>query len=322
MKNNKLVNFYNTFFKSRETERDEVLIRNFINKTLDDETPYDSKVVDFYISNPQFVEEAIIKYILNMEHLEVNAEYLSLYMKQMNASAVKEGMDKIIILDELLTYTTLSFFLTVYSYAYDSSQENEQRCVQNMYSILENQGKKHTIEVHNIFDIIEMISLPKNIINLAMDTFWNAWTFIIGHELFHLSVSAEMPEIQEEYEADAYGYRILLHMIEKQKKEEVPESIRAYFENMYLAPIMLFQYFAIVDEYYELSGNSIEYIDHPSPENRQSHIFELFETDIPDDFETEEGNEILNSFLDALEALRIKVYQKYFDKQIEKNGYI
>ena len=77
MKNNKLVNFYNTFFKSRETERDEVLIRNFINKTLDDETPYDSKVVDFYISNPQFVEEAIIKYILNMEHLEVNAEYLS-----------------------------------------------------------------------------------------------------------------------------------------------------------------------------------------------------------------------------------------------------
>ena len=60
MKNNKLVNFYNTFFKSRETERDEVLIRNFINKTLDDNlTPYDSKVVDYYISNPQFVEKAI-----------------------------------------------------------------------------------------------------------------------------------------------------------------------------------------------------------------------------------------------------------------------
>lgn len=119
MKNNKLVNFYNTFFKSRETERDEVLIRNFINKTLDDNlTPYDSKVVDYYISNPQFVEKAIIKYILNMEHLEVNMEYLSLYAEQMNASAVKGDEDKIIIVDELLTYTTLSFFLTVYSYAY------------------------------------------------------------------------------------------------------------------------------------------------------------------------------------------------------------
>ena len=37
-------------------------------KTLDDDLiPYDSKVVDYYISNPQFVEKAIIKYILNME---------------------------------------------------------------------------------------------------------------------------------------------------------------------------------------------------------------------------------------------------------------
>ena len=323
MKNNKLVNFYNTFFKSRETERDEVLIRNFINKTLEDtSTPYDSKVVDYYISDSQFVEKSIIKYISNMEHLEVNMEYLSLYAKQMNASAVKEGTDKIIIVDELLTYTTLSFFLTVYSYAYDNSQENEERCIQNMYSILENQGKKHTIKVHNMSDIIEMISLPKNIINLAMNTFWNAWTFIIGHELFHLSVSVEMPEIQEEYEADTYGYRILLHMIEKQKKEEVPESIRVYFENMYLAPIMLFQYFAIMDEYHELSGNPIEYIDHPSPENRQNHIFEMFETEVPDDFETDEGNEILNIFLEALESLRVKVYQKCFNKQIERKGYI
>ena len=68
MKNNKLVNLYKTFFKSRETERDEVLIRNFINKTSDDDLiSYDSKVVDYYISNPQFVEKAIIKYILNME---------------------------------------------------------------------------------------------------------------------------------------------------------------------------------------------------------------------------------------------------------------
>lgn len=301
------------FFKSKESDRDEALIWNFINKMIDDDnTPYDSTVVDHYLNDPQFVEKAIIEYILNMERLDVNMEYLSLYVKQMNASAVKEGADKIIIMDELLTYTTLSFFLTVYSYAYDDSQDNTERCIQNMYSILENQGKRHKIAVHNIADIIEMISLPKNIINLAMDTFWNAWTFIIGHELFHLSISSEMTEIQEEYEADVYGYQILLHMIERQKKEEVPENIRVYFENMYLAPVMLFQYFAMMDEYRKLFGNSIEYTNHPSPENRQNHIFEMFETDVPDDFETDEGNEILNIFLESLESLKTKVYQKYF----------
>lgn len=313
MKNNKLVNFYHTFFKSREAECNETLIRDFINKTRDNsDTPYDLAVVDHYIKDPQFVENSIIKYILHMEHLDVNMEYLSLYAKQMNASAVKASEDKIVIMDELLTYTTLSFFLTVYSYAYDNRQDNEERCIRNMWSILENQGKKHTIAVHDIADIVEMISLPKNIINLAMDTFWNAWTFIIGHELFHLSVNKEMPEMQEEYAADAYGYQILLHLIEKQKREEVPEGMKVYFENMYLAPVMLFQYFAVMDEYRELSGESIAYIDHPAPEKRQNHIFEMFETDVPDDFETDEGNELLNLFLESLESLMSKVYQKYF----------
>lgn len=110
MKSNKLVNFYHMFFKSKESDRDEALIWNFINKMIDDDnTPYDSTVVDHYLNDPQFVEKAIIEYILNMERLDVNMEYLSLYVKQMNASAVKEGADKIIIMDELLTYTTLSF---------------------------------------------------------------------------------------------------------------------------------------------------------------------------------------------------------------------
>ena len=313
MKNNKLVNFYYTFWRSRESDRDEALIRNFFNKTIvDDGTPYDPTEVSHYSNDSQFVEKTIIEYILNMEHLEVNMEYLSLYVRQMNASAVKEGADKVIIMDELLTYTTLSFFLTVYSYAYDDTSKNTERCIQNMYDILENQSKRHMIVVHNIADIIQMISLPKNIINLATDTFWNAWTFIIGHELFHLSVSTEISEIQEEYEADAYGYKLLLQMIEKQKREEIPKSIKIYFENMYLAPVMLFQYFSTIDEYRKLSGDLIEYIDHPSPENRQNHIFEMFETDVPDDFETDEGNEVLNIFLESLESLKTNVYQKYF----------
>lgn len=38
----------------------------------------------------------------------------------------------------------------------------------------------------------------------------------------------------------------------------------------------------------------------------------LLTTDVPDDFETDEGNEVLNIFLESLESLKTNVYQKYF----------
>ena len=310
MNSNKLVNFYNLFFKTRESERDETWIRKFIDqKITKEDTAYDLEVVDRYMNDPQFVEKSIIKYILDMENLDIDIGYLSLYVKQMNASAVKESKDRVILMDELLTYTTLSFFLTVFSCACDHSDENEERCVKNMYSILEMQGNRHKIMVHSAEDILKMITLPSNIIELVSDLYWNAWTFMIGHELFHLITDEKMSELQEEKEADAYGYRILLHMIERQNKGEMPENIRVYFENMYLVPVMLFQYFSMLNEYHELLGKIVEYGNHPSPEERQDHIFEMFETDVPDDFHTVEGNEILNLFLESLERLKVKVYK-------------
>ena len=45
---------------------------------------------------------------------------------------------------------------------------------------------------------------------------------------------------------------------------------------------MLFTYSAVMDEYRELYGDSIAYIDYPSPEKCQSHVIEMFETDAPD----------------------------------------
>ena len=310
MKSNKLVNLYHSLFRSREEERDEVMIRDFIGKNLENKnTPYDSDVVDQYMNNPQFVEKEIITYILNMEGLDLDMEYLSLYGRQMNAAAKKEGEDSVIYMDELLTYTTLSFFLTIYSYAYDNSEENTNRCVKNMYSLLEIQGNHHAIAVHSISEILEMITLPKNIVDLAADTFWTAWTFIIGHELFHLTVNEKMPALLEEYNADTYGYQILLRMMEEQKKGKIPENIRVYYEYLYLSPVMLFACFEALDEYRSMKGIEINYLDHPSPEDRQKHIFEMFDTEVPDDFDTTQGNEILNIFLDSMDKLKSMVNQ-------------
>lgn len=61
MKNNKLINLYNSFFKFREEERDEALIRGFIGK-FPKNTPYDLEIIDQYFNDPQFVEKEIIRY--------------------------------------------------------------------------------------------------------------------------------------------------------------------------------------------------------------------------------------------------------------------
>ena len=226
----------------------------------------------------------------------------------MNASAIKAENDRVIFVDELLTYTTLSYFLTVFSYAYDSSEKNTERCVKNFLNLLQIQGKKQAIGVHNLQDILEMITLPRNIVDLAMDCFWTAWSFTIGHELYHLITEEEKEAIQEEYDADTFGYQVLLHMIKEQKEGNMPEKIRVYYENIYLSPVMLFEYFSLLDEYRTGIGKSVIYSDHPSPEKRQEHIFDMFE-DIPDDFDTKEGNEVLNIFLDSADSLKNAAFQ-------------
>lgn len=314
MRNNKLANLYHSFFRSREEERDEALIQGFFSNLQESKNLlYDIDVVDQYIKDPHFIEKEIISYILDLERLDVDLDYLSLYGKQMNASAVKSEEDRIIYMDELLTYTTLSFFLTIYSYAFDESEENTKHCVNNMHSILEIQGKRHKIAVHDISEILEMSTLPKNIIDLAMDTFWTSWTFMIGHELFHLTVNEELSVLQEEYKADTYGYLVLLHMMEEQKEGKIPEKIKVYYEYLYLSPVMLFVFFELLDEYRSMTGMNVNYIDHPTPKKRQNHIFEMFDTDVPNDFDTEQGNELLNTFLDAVESLKFVVYQTEFN---------
>ncbi len=307
---NRISNLYHTLFQSRESQRDESLIRDFITAAQRQEhNPYEMEDVDRYLQNPQFVEKAIIEYILKMENIKLDMEYISLYARQMNASAVKTGSDKVIFVDELLTYTTLSYFLTVFSYAYDSSEKNTERCVNNFISLLQIQGKEQAIGVHDLQDILEMITLPRNIVDMAMDCYWTAWSFTIGHELYHLITESHVEPIREEYDADTFGYMVLLHMIKEQKEGRIPGEIRVYYESIYLSPIMLFEYFSLFDEYRSCIGKVVLYSDHPSPKGRQEHIFDMFE-DIPDGIDTEEGNEVLNIFLDSADFLKGAVFQR------------
>lgn len=117
-------------------------------------------------------------YVSAMTNIELDMEYISLYARQMNASAIKAENDKVFFVDELLMYTALSYFLTVFSHAYDHREQNTKRCVDSFLDLLQIQGKERTIGVHNLQDVLEMITLLRNVLDLAMDCFWSAWTFM------------------------------------------------------------------------------------------------------------------------------------------------
>ena len=117
-------------------------------------------------------------YVSAMTNIELDMEYISLYARQMNASAIKAENDKVIFADELLMYTALFYFLTVFSHAYDHPEQNTKRRMNSFLDLLQIQGKERTIGVHNLQDILEMITLPRNVQDLAMDCFWSAWTFM------------------------------------------------------------------------------------------------------------------------------------------------
>lgn len=250
-----------------------------------------------------FVEKTIIKHILLLENEDIEPEYLSLYARKMNSSTIKAD-NSTVIFDELLQYTLMSFYLMVFSLAYNNSKDNFERCFKNCVVLLDLQGNKNEIGTHNLKEVINMCRLPKEVIDLSMDAFWASWTFIFAHELYHAKCIDKISPLQEELNADRFAYITLLHLIEAQSNAEIPDEIRVFHEYLYLAPMMLMEYFKLLDFYNSLFGKENNYTDHPSPELRQDKLFDMFDDYIPETLDTTIGNDLYNRFLDQIDVLR------------------
>lgn len=88
-----------------------------------------------------------------MTNIELDRGYISLYARQMNASATKAENEKVIFVDELLMYTALFYFLTVFSHVYDHREQNTKRCMNGLLDLLQIQGKERTIGARNLQDV-------------------------------------------------------------------------------------------------------------------------------------------------------------------------
>ena len=71
---------------------------------------------------------------------------------------------------------------------------------------------------------------------------------------------------------------------------------KIFYEHLYLSPVMLLTFFELLDEYQKLTGFHLNYKDHPASGGTEKHILELADIDVPDDFDTEQENELLNIF--------------------------
>ena len=272
---------------------------------------YDETVFDRLLNNPLFMERALLDNIISICDIKLNVDYIGVLLNEMNAKSYNDADEYAIIFDELLNFTMISLFVCVFSLSYDSSNENFSRCFKAYVTSLDLQGRKNTIGTNNIEENKKMLMLPKNIQDIAMDCYWASWTFIVGHEIYHILNPQNNDNIQNELDADRYGYEILIKMITAQQQGRIPKELKVYYEYTYLSPIMILELFKAIEVYKDMCGISTLNFQHPSTSTRQNRIFDLFDAIIPDSLSTEDGNDVLNHFYDAIEYLQTQLQIKY-----------
>lgn len=259
----------------------------------------DEAILNRAYEEEDYVDEKMLGLVLKALKIDEPVQYNPRYIRNMNA--FHANGTKVVVVDELLEYTLISFLFTMYSLENNRSEENVTRCMKNFYVLEDLQNGKREIGTHNETQLYEMSLLPENLMHTAMDNYWTIWTFLIGHELYHAIHPEDRNGKDTELRADQYAYRLLINLIMQQKKNEVPEELQVFWEDQYLSPIILFEMFRLFDVYSELKGKKIVYQDHPTPKERQDNIFSMFKDDIPEEMNTEEGNKVLNLILNSSE---------------------
>jgi len=257
------------------------------------------------------VENSIVQHIVSSKKIDFDLQYLSRYTQSMNIEAIPDGNTPIVFIDELLEYSLLGFFLAVNSYAGNQSDANRKQCFTQIFELLDLQGRKQILATYDKNSSDDWLLMPTNLMHYASDTYWSAWTFVIGHELYHIQNWKKEQSIEDELLADAYGYEILMHMIDEQKKGNLDNEISAFYDYLYLAPVMLLEFDRLLDFYKKLIGQPGLQTTHPEPEKRQEHLFSLFDSHVPDDMDTTTGNGLLNCFLNIVEEFRKELVEKW-----------
>ena len=274
-----------------------------LQKMIDSRKIFDKSYLDSWHADSLHLERQILNYIVNTCQLKVYFEYLTGVSGNSNAVACvhTDGTVSGLFLDEILDLSIMEVFLLVWAVVYKPDY-------------IERYKKKLTVLIRDVLvgrndsardktNIIQEATMPDQAVVQAFDMYWAAWTFVVGHELYHITNREKLTTREEEFRADRFGFQVLIRLIQNQKSGNNPEDIDCFYEEYYLVPCMLMYIFQAMDKYKTepLGYGRDDY--HPSPEERMNVILNLFDTEIPDDMDTRNGNGFLATFLDTFDQM-------------------
>lgn len=304
------------FHRSLKLQDDCESAYNFILKALrNGKTCLDIGVLNKYRENPDFIELCIICNILSLIDSPNKIEYIS---GSLNDFQIRRPVGTIITEDELFSYSIMSFIYSIFAIinAPDDPIVFE-NCFKNIITVLDLQARHLKFGVYNTEKVLNILDLPDNITHIASDTYYTIWTFQIAHEIYHI-LCHEDNSMEQEINADKFGYSVLIKLIEKQKQGKLIDDCKCFYEYTYLSPIILFEYLRLIDLWKELCGKRICPDNlHPSNEQRKEFIFSLFDEMIPDDFNTEDGNEILRYCLEVIDNIEDNIRIKALSGKLD-----
>lgn len=296
---------YLDYLRSLATTRRDKINWNELQTIVDQHEIFDDATIEVWRDDPLFVERAILQHIVDAFQLAIHFEFISGRSNSSQAFAVKspDGSASCFFLDEVLDMSIMEVFLTVWAAVYNP--EYTDLCKGKLSSLFKDRLIERTRYSCNAVDIIKDTHMSERAIVQAFDMYWSAWTFVAGHELFHIMNREPLTVREEEFKADRFGFQVLIRFINDQKKSLLPKELDCFYQDYYLVPCMLMYLFRALDL---VRKNDTRYGDedvHPSPEDRMQAIIDLFDSDVPDDMDTENGNAFLATFLDTFDLLRV-----------------
>lgn len=262
---------------------------------------FDGEVLNALQREQDIIERIILTHILESFGLEIDFEYVR-GVAEKSGAAVYIGPGEtqpILFVDMVLDKSMICLFLTVLSACYHPQELEKYRSIFRFFVRDVLVDRKETDSDWD--DIIKEMYIDDRAITQAYGIYWAFWTFMVGHEIYHIANPVDLSTREDEFLADRFGFQVLIRFIQEQKTGMLPKELDCFYEEYYLVPCMLMEFIRNMDLYREKMPAYGRDDCHPSPEERIQALIDLFDTDVPDDMDTEYGNAFLNAFLDAVE---------------------
>lgn len=259
-----------------------------------------------------YIEKSLLREIvgvLSKLGYDQSCEYFAAITNKFSAY-VRDGKEKVIIIDESFNSGLIEFYLLILGWARDVKNKHYfEYSMQNLICLFDMHCIKRKLgTIDPDIDKYWYNNLEQNIQEISSDCYWISWCFMVLHELGHLILGHTTVDssVNQEFEADEFAYNILLQLIKK--NHAINNGPLAVFkEYTCFAPCMLFEFYKAINSFQQLIYPKVEMRFRPNPQER---IERLLETEI-EDIDISEANDVYNNLLNVIDVFFEQLIIKY-----------